>query len=178
MHRELIGSVATIVTAAGSWIPSLWGDEATSAMSSERSIPSLFRMLGSVDAVHDSYYLFLHFWIGACRSSPFSVRLPAAIAVGHCRRRGGVRRVDAPVSPSSTGYAHLPGRTCRAQRRHTQCSVHARPMVVGHHIHGGAGSAKTVQSSTNCGEGSVASGSATLWSVAEERAARAVSSVP
>ena len=77
-----LGALATIVCAAGSWIPSLWGDEAASVLSAERSLPSLFRMLGNVDAVHGSYYLFLHFWVQVFGASPFSVRFPSAIAVG------------------------------------------------------------------------------------------------
>ncbi|WP_185200971.1 glycosyltransferase family 39 protein [Glaciihabitans sp. INWT7] len=77
-----LGAVATAISASGSSIPSLWGDEAASVLSAERSIPSLFRMLGSVDAVHGTYYLFLHFWVQAFGASPFSVRFPSAIAVG------------------------------------------------------------------------------------------------
>jgi len=77
-----LGVLATAVSAAGSWIPSLWGDEAASVLSAQRSLPSLFRMLGSVDAVHGTYYLFLHFWVQAFGASPFSVRFPSAIAVG------------------------------------------------------------------------------------------------
>lgn len=78
----LLGLLATAVSAAGSWIPSLWGDEATSVMSASRSLPSLFRMLGHVDAVHGTYYFGLHWWIAVFGASPFSVRLPPAIAVG------------------------------------------------------------------------------------------------
>ena len=77
-----LGILGTAVSAAGSWIPSLWGDEAASVLSAQRSLPSLFRMLGNVDAVHGTYYLFLHFWVQMFGSSPFSVRFPSAIAVG------------------------------------------------------------------------------------------------
>ena len=77
-----LGALATAISALGSWIPSLWGDEVTSVLSAERSLPSLFRMLGNIDAVHGTYYLFLHFWVGAFGASPFSVRFPSAIAVG------------------------------------------------------------------------------------------------
>ncbi len=78
----LLGLLATAVSAAGSWIPSLWGDEATSVMSASRPLPSLFRMLGHVDAVHGTYYFGLHWWVAVFGASPFSVRLPPAIAVG------------------------------------------------------------------------------------------------
>lgn len=77
-----LGLLATAVSAAGSGIASLWGDEAASVMSAERSLPSLFRMLGNVDAVHGTYYLFLHFWVQVFGATPFSVRFPSAIAVG------------------------------------------------------------------------------------------------
>lgn len=78
----VLGAVGSTISLIGSWIPSLWGDEVTSVLSAERSIPSLFRMLGHVDAVHGTYYLALHFWIGAFGTSPFSVRFPSAIGVG------------------------------------------------------------------------------------------------
>lgn len=78
----VLGLLGSTISLIGSWIPSLWGDEVTSVMSAERSIPSLFRMLGHVDAVHGTYYLALHFWIGVFGASPFSVRVPSAIGVG------------------------------------------------------------------------------------------------
>lgn len=76
------GVLAFLVSFAGSWIPSFWGDEAASVMSAERSLPSLFTMLHTVDAVHGSYYVLLHFWIDLFGSGPLAVRLPSALAVG------------------------------------------------------------------------------------------------
>ncbi|BDZ50749.1 hypothetical protein GCM10025867_29900 [Frondihabitans sucicola] len=78
----LIGAAAMVLALLGSWIPSLWGDEAASVLSAQRSLPSLFRMLGHVDAVHGTYYLGLHFWVDVFGTSPFAVRFPSAIAVG------------------------------------------------------------------------------------------------
>jgi mannosyltransferase len=78
----ILGLGSTVISFMGSWIPSLWGDEATSVLSATRPIPSLFWMLGRVDAVHGTYYLFLHFWVGAFGASPFSIRFPSAIAAG------------------------------------------------------------------------------------------------
>jgi mannosyltransferase len=75
----LVGFVASFI---GVGNPSLWGDEAASIMSAERPLPSLFRMLAHVDAVHGTYYLFLHYWIGVFGTSELSVRLPSTIAVG------------------------------------------------------------------------------------------------
>lgn len=80
----LLGLVGATASMLGSWIPSLWGDEAASILSATRSIPSLLAMLGHVDAVHGTYYLGLHFWVSIFGSSPFSVRLPSALAVGVC----------------------------------------------------------------------------------------------
>ncbi|HEX4057594.1 MAG TPA: glycosyltransferase family 39 protein [Galbitalea sp.] len=77
-----LGVFGFLASFIGSWIPSYWGDEAASVMSAERSLPSLFRMLGHVDAVHGTYYVFLHFWIGAFGASEISTRLPSAIGAG------------------------------------------------------------------------------------------------
>ena len=77
-----LGLVSTVLSLLGSWIPSLWGDEATSVLSAERPLPSLFWMLGRVDAVHGTYYLLMHFWVGAFGPSPFAMRVPSAIAAG------------------------------------------------------------------------------------------------
>jgi mannosyltransferase len=78
----LVGLAAAVSSLAFSWNPSFWGDEAASVMSAQRSLPSLFGMLGRVDAVHGLYYLFLHFWIRLVGISEFAVRFPSAIAVG------------------------------------------------------------------------------------------------
>jgi mannosyltransferase len=78
----LLGLLGFLISFAGSWQPSFWGDEAASVMSVERSLPSLFRMLGHVDAVHGTYYVFLHFWIDVFGASELSARLPSAIAIG------------------------------------------------------------------------------------------------
>lgn len=78
----LLAIAGTVVSSLGSWIPSFWGDEAASVMSAERGWSSLFRMFGNVDAVHGTYYVFLHFWIDLFGASAFSVRLPSAIAIG------------------------------------------------------------------------------------------------
>ena len=78
----VVGLAALAVGSAGSSIPSFWGDEAASIMSAQRPLNTLFTMLGHVDAVHGTYYLFLHFWIDLFGASPMSVRFPSAIAVG------------------------------------------------------------------------------------------------
>lgn len=78
----MLALAGTLISLTGSWIPSLWGDEAASLMASTRPLPSLFNMLGHVDAVHGTYYLGLHFWIDVFGTSPFALRFPSALAVG------------------------------------------------------------------------------------------------
>jgi mannosyltransferase len=78
----VLGVIAGLISFLGSWNPSYWGDEAASVMSAERPVPTLFEMLHSVDAVHGTYYLFLHGWINLFGASEISTRLPSAIAVG------------------------------------------------------------------------------------------------
>jgi mannosyltransferase len=78
----LFGALAVVMSAAGSWIPSLWADEVTSAMSAQRTLPSLLLMLQHVDAVHGTYYAGLHVWGSVFGFSPFSIRFPSALAVG------------------------------------------------------------------------------------------------
>ncbi|QIG39654.1 hypothetical protein G5T42_09285 [Microbacterium sp. 4R-513] len=87
-HRALLwtsvvmGVFAAVVSATGSWIPSLWGDEAASVLSAMRPPESLVAMLGHVDAVHGAYYFGLQLWVDLFGAEPFAVRLPSAIAVG------------------------------------------------------------------------------------------------
>ncbi|MHA7986179.1 glycosyltransferase family 39 protein [Rathayibacter sp. CAU 1779] len=76
------GAFAMAVSMLGSWVPSLWGDEAASLLSAKRPLGSLFTMLTHVDAVHGSYYVMLHFWVRLAGTSPFAVRLPSAVAIG------------------------------------------------------------------------------------------------
>jgi mannosyltransferase len=78
----LLGILATAVSAAGSGIPSLWGDEAASVMSAVRPVATLWPVLERVDAVHGVYYLLLHQWVEFFGVSAFSVRFPSALAIG------------------------------------------------------------------------------------------------
>lgn len=78
----ILGVLATVLVAAGSGIPSMWGDEAASVMSAERPLATLWPVLARVDAVHGVYYVVLHFWIDVFGASAFSVRFPSALAIG------------------------------------------------------------------------------------------------
>lgn len=80
----LLGLFGVAASAAGSWIPSLWGDEAASLMSATRPLSSLWHMLSYVDAVHGLYYVGLHAWIDVFGPSAFSIRFPSALAIGVC----------------------------------------------------------------------------------------------
>lgn len=117
-----IGLLATALSAAGSWIPSFWGDEAASVLSAERPLGSLFRMLGQVDAVHGTYYLFLHFWVQLFDASPFSVRFPSSLAVGSLV--AGVVLLGARLDTARTGV--LAGIVALALPRITDIGQEAR----------------------------------------------------
>jgi mannosyltransferase len=78
----VVGAASALVTIAGTWLPSFWGDEAASIMSAQREWSSLFALLGNVDAVHGFYYVLLHGWIEVFGASAFAVRLPSGLAVG------------------------------------------------------------------------------------------------
>lgn len=77
-----IGVGAAFLAVVGSWQVSLWTDESATISASSRSLPELWYLLQHVDAVHGLYYILLHFWIGAFGQSPFSLRLPSAMAIG------------------------------------------------------------------------------------------------
>ena len=79
-----VGAAAAAVSLAWSWQPSLWTDEAATIGAAARPLPELWRMLGTVDAVHGLYYLGMHVWLavaGQVRPGP-DLRLPSAVAVG------------------------------------------------------------------------------------------------
>jgi mannosyltransferase len=61
--------------------PSYTFDESDTLSATSRTIPQLFRMLGTVDAVHGLYYLLLWPVVHAAGSSEFETRLPSAAAM-------------------------------------------------------------------------------------------------
>ncbi|MFJ3383571.1 MULTISPECIES: hypothetical protein [unclassified Curtobacterium] len=77
-----VGSIAVIVTAAFSWVPSLWYDEAATVTSAQRTWAQLWAELHSVDAVHGFYYALMHVWFWLVGYTPFTLRFPSALAIG------------------------------------------------------------------------------------------------
>ncbi|MFD1714402.1 hypothetical protein ACFSBZ_07975 [Amnibacterium flavum] len=76
-----IGAFAFLLSVAWSWVPSVWYDEAATVASSTRSWAGLAAEVGSVDSVHAVFYACMHVWFDLVGYSPFSLRLPSAIAV-------------------------------------------------------------------------------------------------
>lgn len=77
-----VGALGAVVSFAGSWIPSLWLDEAATLSAARRSLADLGVLAGHLDAVHAVYYAAVHGWVAVFGDSPVSVRLPSALVVG------------------------------------------------------------------------------------------------
>ena len=77
-----IGMFAFLVSVAGNWIPSLWNDEVATVTSATRTWAQLFAEVQHVDAVHAAYYSFMHVVFDLVGYSPFTLRLPSALAIG------------------------------------------------------------------------------------------------
>ncbi len=77
----LAGLIALLYSGIGLWRPSFWTDEAATLSAVRRSLPELVAMLGSIDAVHGLYYLFMFGWTRILGYSEFAVRLPSLVAI-------------------------------------------------------------------------------------------------
>jgi mannosyltransferase len=123
----LAGVVAALLSAAWSWQPSPWTDEAATLDAATRPLPDLWRMLGTVDAVHGAYYLLLHAWVAVAGTSVVALRAPSALAVGGTaaalyvlvRRLGGCGRL---AGTAAAVVAVLP--------RSTWAGAEARPYAL------------------------------------------------
>ncbi|WP_370114882.1 glycosyltransferase family 39 protein [Streptacidiphilus sp. MAP12-33] len=60
--------------------PVLWRDELASWSAASRSVTHLWGLLGNVDAVSGTYYLFLHAWTALFGDSAVSLRTPSVLA--------------------------------------------------------------------------------------------------
>jgi mannosyltransferase len=78
----VVGVLGYLISGLGNWIPSVWFDEAATVTSATRSWAALFAETQHVDLVHAAYYSFMHLVFDAFGYSPFTLRLPSAIAVG------------------------------------------------------------------------------------------------
>ncbi len=91
-----IGLLAGLVSFLGSWIPSVWNDEAATISAATRSWADLGGLLSHVDIVHGVYYAVMHVWFGLFGVSEFTLRLPSALAVALAA--GGVVVLGAKLS--------------------------------------------------------------------------------
>ena len=78
----LVGAFAFVVSLIAIAVPGVWYDEAATISSATRTWPQLFAEIQTVDAVHALYYAGMHVWFDLVGYSPFTLRLPSAIAVG------------------------------------------------------------------------------------------------
>ncbi|MET0694739.1 MAG: glycosyltransferase family 39 protein [Propionibacteriaceae bacterium] len=65
-----------------SWRPSLWTDEAATISAATRTLPQLVAMARNIDAVHATYYAFMHGWLLVFPAEALWLRLPSGVAVG------------------------------------------------------------------------------------------------
>jgi mannosyltransferase len=77
-----VGGFAFLLSLVAITVPSVWYDEAATVSSATRSWSQLWAEIHSVDAVHAVYYAGMHLVFDVLGYSPFTLRLPSAIAVG------------------------------------------------------------------------------------------------
>lgn len=73
---------ATVLAALMSPSVSLWTDESVTISAAERTLGELWALVQRIDAVHALYYAFMSVWVDVFGASPFSLRLPSALAAG------------------------------------------------------------------------------------------------
>ncbi|RPE76177.1 MULTISPECIES: glycosyltransferase family 39 protein [unclassified Frondihabitans] len=78
----IAGLLGFLVSVAFAWVPSVWFDESATVVSATRSWKQLFAEVQNVDAVHATYYALMHGWFDLVGYTPFTLRLPSALAVG------------------------------------------------------------------------------------------------
>jgi len=76
----LLAAAAFTLAFAGSWVRSMWYDEAATVSGATRPLTELWRLVSHVDLVHASYYAGMHFWAGWFGVSEAALRVPSALA--------------------------------------------------------------------------------------------------
>ena len=91
----------------------LWWDELSTLDIAERPVGGILATARNVDAVHTSYYLFMHFWIAAFGDSALALRLPSVLAMcgaTACTSAIAQRLFNRRVAlTASTVFALIPG---------------------------------------------------------------------
>ncbi|GII22252.1 hypothetical protein Pme01_18490 [Planosporangium mesophilum] len=59
----------------------MWQDELVTISVISRSTRQILSLLAHVDAVHGTYYLFMHYWVQVFGDGPLAVRLPSVLAM-------------------------------------------------------------------------------------------------
>ncbi|MCX4824690.1 glycosyltransferase family 39 protein [Streptomyces sp. NBC_01142] len=100
--RTVALAPAALMLALGLWgigrEDTLWGDEAVTYEIAHRTVPEIWRTLGSIDAVHGLYYLLMHTVFALWDGGLVALRLPSVLAM--CATAAGValigRRLAGP----------------------------------------------------------------------------------
>ncbi|MFF3325721.1 hypothetical protein [Streptomyces sp. NPDC002889] len=79
----------------------LWGDEAVTYEVAHRTVPEIWRTLGSVDAVHGLYYLLMHVVFAVWDGGLVALRLPSVLAM--CATVVGVTLIGRRLSGPRAG---------------------------------------------------------------------------
>jgi mannosyltransferase len=123
----IVGVFAAALSLAGAGRPSFWYDEAaTISASYSRSLGQLWQMMGTVDAVHGLYYLFMHGWFTIFPPTEFFSRVPSALAVGGTA----AGLVVLGKQFSSRTVALSAGVICAVLPRATWAGIEARPYAL------------------------------------------------
>jgi mannosyltransferase len=123
----IVGVLAAAISLTGAARPSFWYDEAaTISASYSRSLGQLWQMLGSVDAVHGLYYLFMHGWFQIFPPTEFWSRAPSGLAAGGAA--AGI--VVLGKQFSSRTVALSAGVLCGILPRTTWAGIEARPYAM------------------------------------------------
>jgi mannosyltransferase len=116
---------ATVLAALMSPSVSLWIDESVTISAAQRTPAELWLMLQRIDAVHGLYYAFMSGWIDVFGASPFSLRLPSALAAGGTAL--GVFLIARAVAGPTT--ALVAAVVCATIPRLTWGGIEARPFI-------------------------------------------------